>query len=49
VLGDLIAGFTKLVGQQGRGVFFVVRQFGVSVNALIGLDEARDLAVHDGG
>jgi hypothetical protein len=49
VVGNREAGFAQLAGQQGRGVLLVVRQLGVCVDALIGLDEVGDLAVDDGG
>jgi hypothetical protein len=49
VFGDGVAGFAQLFGEQRRCVFLVVRELGVGMDSLVGVDEAGELGVDEGG
>ena len=49
VFGNGVAGFAQFLGEQGGGVLFVMRELGVGVDSLVGIDQAGEFVVDEGG
>lgn len=47
--GNGVAGFAELGGEQGRSVLFLMRQFGMRVEALVGCHQISDLGIDSRG
>jgi hypothetical protein len=49
MVGDRIAGFAQLARQQSRSLLLVVGELGMSMKALVGVDEVGHFASHERG